>query len=868
MVDAVFEDESWKIRSGGDEIGRVPELPDFPDYFALLVARAAKLAPGKGGVATPADSSPVLMPGLSRTLESADARWGDASSAIEGARAFAWLTFQRPDRQSVAPLIAARSLALLAVVRARDPKAGVEDEVLLSHALGYTRHAETVARSLPPQAPLRLFESREFEKLRSDAAKPGASEATRYLALVSTASSGDFEQWKEARARLFPGNTSAAVIGTGLELDLPQQVEKTDAVFNLRDALPRAVLRELEDPNFVPSGTETLAEFDQKVTAAERARKGFIWDGPALRAAAEAPFYAALDLEAWNEWPETGEGMRLARLVRTSVPLEPATKTAARGSLLMIERTRKQLQRNGQNEAVVASEVRPLAAGLDSRPASRAALAGISADYLDDPLAAENLHRSLFATLGDFDAVQRATSALYLGDWDTVRRLVEAPATTAPEAGEILWEWYRTRAETEALDQEFARLVERFPHDWDVTNRYVSFLRDVRRFDRACLVGERWLARNPGTRQAGQFHAHIRLAHSYVLARQYGKGLALLQSMSESQPFQKAMIERGLAECLMGMGELQEAEAKIRWAYGVTPGEPEVSRIAIMIFWRQGRFDEAAKALAASVRTLSAWDLSQALEGDFAAVFEKAAPDRRSAAVAALAAQGPLRLYATWVPTGFVDLGRNDLAFEVAAQLAAALNGQEDLLVAAYGYLKKARGRDAAAEWLRGRVPPEKRNPLSVKALYAGNDDLLWELIGTPDPKDHPEWVWLFRACALALRPAENATHRAEVLDYYARPDSERYRSFGRYVVGLTDDREILRGSTNARLRSEPAYYLGVRAESEGRLRDACEWYRVAWEAPAASSAQTLAIMRLRSWSGTRQGIWRAEKERAGSSTP
>ena len=867
MAEARFVEGEWRLSAAGEELGRLPELPEFANYFALLVARAAKVPPPKGGAPASSEASVVLLPGLGKTLESVDARWNEPEGFLEAARAFAWVAFQRPDRQDVAPLLPARGLALLAAARARDPRAGLEEEILLAHALGYTRHAETRARSLPPASPLRLFETLEFDQLWSAASKPGASEETRFLALASTASSGDYARWRDARNRFFPGNTSASVIGTGLVLKLPGQVEEGVAEFNLRDALPRAVLRELAEPTFVPATTESLEEFDQRIAAAVAARRGFLWDGAAVRASAEAAFYAPVDMDSWNAWPETGMGGRLARLAGDT-GLEPAAKTGAVGGPLMIQRTTKRLSRSDQNEYVSSSEIRRLAAALDSRPASRAALADLSATYLDDPLAAERLHRSLLLAVGDFDAARRAQSALYVGDWDTVRRLVRAPTTTAPVAVEILWAWYRSRLEKDALDAEFARLVERYPADWDVTSSYVSLLRDLKRYDRACAIGEQWLARNRNARQAGQFHAHIRLAHSYVLAGQYGKGMALLQGMTESDWFQRAIIERGLAECLMGMGRLPEAETKLRTALASTPQEPEVLRDLVVVLWRQGRNDDAAKFLAESTRVLSSWDLSQALEVDFAGVFVDAPADRRSAAVAALAGQGPLRRYATWLPLGFVDAGRPDLAFEVAAQLAASAAQNEDLLIAAYSYLEKAKGHEAAGEWLRGRVPPARRNPMSMKALYTGNDGLLWDLIETPDANDHPEWVWLFRACALALRPADNAPHRAAVLAYYERPDPDRYHRFGRYVVGLSDEQDLSKVENSARMRAEPAYYRGVRAESEGRIREACEWYRVAWETPTATSPRTLAIMRLREWSGSHQGIWRVEKERAEGKAP
>jgi hypothetical protein len=859
-ADATFAGGRWTVRSGGQDVGVLPESPDFPDYFGLLVTRARGLPAERRGTPGRGAAGPVLMPGLAKTLEAIDAKWSQAPAAGEAAYAFAWLTLQRQDRQDVAPLLPARSLALLALARASDPHAGLEAEVLLAQALGYTSHAESLARSLPSGSPLRLFESLEYDALWKAASAPGASEETRYLALVSTGSSGDLAYWKEARSRFFPNDTSAPVIATGLALNLPQQVEAGVADFHLREAVPRAVLRELAQTTAASeSGDEPIAEFDRVLSAAMDARKGSVWDARALQASAEAAFYSALDIDSANEWPTTGTGSRLHQLVREDIPLYPAAQTGAVGGPLMIERTRRKLERAGETEYVATAEIRPLAAALDSRPANRAAMARLFALYLEDPLAAEILHRGLLEVLGDSSTTQKAISALYVGDWNTVRRLVRAPTTTAPVANDILWAWYVSRRDREALDAEYARLVQRYPTNWDVTSNYVNLLRDLRRYDRACEIGERWLARNRSARQAGQFHAHIRLAHSDVLAGKYARGMEVLQAMSESDWFQRAIIDRGMAECLMGMGRLSEAEAKLRAAYATASQEPEVIRDLVILLWKQGRPNEAAKFLADATRVIRAWDLEQAVQGDFAREFLDAPAERRDAAVDAFSRQNALRPYASWLPIGFADLERYDLAFGVVARLSPSVPVDDDLRIAGFGYLEKWKGREAATEWIKGRTPPNRRNFVTMKALYSGNDELLWGLVDPPDPKEHPEMVWLFRACALSLHPEENAPHGPAVLEYYRREDPDRYHRFGRYVLGLDDEKDMLKIEGDAVLRADAAYCFGVRAESEGRFRDACEWYRVAFEAPHASNGRTLAIMRLRSWDARGRGIWALE---------
>lgn len=863
-AEAAFEGGVWKLRVGGQPAGTLTELPDFSDYFDLLVERARQVPPEAGGSSAREADVPFLMPGLRKTLDAVDAEWGRAPALANGARAFARLTFQLPDRNDVSPLLAARALALLAAWRSREPRSGLPEEVLLAHAMGYTRHAEKVAAALPPGEALRLFEARDDEGLRAAANAPGSPELTRFLALVRATAGGDIGEWKQARARYFPDDVSASVIATALALDLPRQVEVDGTHWNVSQAVPRAVIRELGRPGFVPVWVESIEDFDQSLSGALKEAAGPIWDGAAFRAYFEGAFCSAVRLDNWSAWPRSAAGGRLADLFDETSEGRPSERGVeqppAFGGPLLIESTVLDLSHPGGDERA-SKELRRLFARVDARPASRAPLARMAADYLPDPLLAERLHRGVVEAVGDADARSVAASALYLGDRETVRRLLRSPAARVPEVSQILWSWYVSRVDWPELDREFAFHVERFPKEWDVANNYVTLLRDEKKYADACAVGERWLARNRDPKAPGQFHAHIRLAHSEALAGQYAKGLALLEGMTEEAMFQRAIIDRGIAECLMGQGKLPEAQIRLDRARAAAPGEPEIIRDSVILLWRQGRPDEAARALARSVGVLDAWNLNKSLTVDFVECFADHPDARRVAAIDALLAEPALRRYVWWLPGGFAEANRPDLAFQAASQIGDRGQLPMESLIAAYDYLKAAKGREAATQWLENRLPPKERNPISLKAFYTGNDDLLWDLISKPEAGEHPEWVWLARAYAVALRPESNAGHRAEVFAYYERDDPDHYHQLGRYALGLITDADAYALATDVRRRPEIATALGIRADGEGRIRDACEWYRVSVESPWPSGARTIAMTRLRSWAGTRQGVWRIERE-------
>jgi tetratricopeptide (TPR) repeat protein len=856
---ATFENGRWQVRSADAPAGDLPELPDFPDYLALLVVHARSRLPA-AGVAPRADSSapePFLMPGLEDSLRSSERSLAEGDY-VPAARALARLAFQLPDRMDLAPVIPARALALLAAARSRDPNACAEEEVLLAHALGYSKHAEALAAKLPPSSPIRAFEAADGTALVDLASATGASQEARFLAIKRSTRRGDLTIWREARARFMRGDDSIAVIGTGLDIDLPKQVEVSALKEVLIDALPRAVIRDLSKGAKPPEGFEAVSELQTKLKGAVDSARGSLWDEPVVRAYYEAAYYSPLGEDRWPPWAGTGTGTRLMRLAMPESPIAPKPDGDTRGVALLLKGLHRRYQYAPPQTVDAQKEIRAIVPWIDARPAHRSELASFMRWQILDPGASEELYRSLDAVLGDGNPSRKAEAAIYIGDTATVRRLLASPDLTAPEATSILWSWQLAKGEPEALDVEFQRAIARFPHDWDTVNYYLDVLRKRKDYRKGGEVVEQWLARNPDRRTPGRFHAHVRLSHNYVLTHEYAKGLHLLESMTESEPFQKAVIQRGTAECLAGLGRLDEAEKMSRQAAAWMRGDTETRRDLIRILWMRDKNDEAAAMLADEKGAMPEWAVCASLREDLPAAFPPGATQRLDAALDAIVKRPVLTKYPTCLYEGFGDAGRWEDAIRVAEKTGKP-NEHLEVLIQLYGYMRAAKGRDAAAEWLKQRIPEGKRNPLSMKAFYTKNDDLLWDVIGTPSPEDHPEWVWLFRALAFALREPDDGPHRAPLVAHYGKAADDPYDVMGRYLVGLATEADMFAVVARHPGRSEVAYYLGARAQRERRFRDACEWYRVASEASEATSPRNLALRQLNEWSELGQGLWRLE---------
>jgi hypothetical protein len=90
---------------------------------------------------------------------------------------------------------------------------------------------------------------------------------------------------------------------------------------------------------------------------------------------------------------------------------------------------------------------------------------------------------------------------------------------------------------------------------------------------------------------------------------------------------------------------------------------------------------------------------------------------------------------------------------------------------------------------------------------------------------DEEENMWLMRAVAATSGDSIPAEHRREVERHFAKRTANRYRIFGRHLLGLEDEKAVLAAPATRRALSEARYYLGLKAEQAGRLRDAAYWY-------------------------------------------
>ncbi len=150
-------------------------------------------------------------------------------------------------------------------------------------------------------------------------------------------------------------------------------------------------------------------------------------------------------------------------------------------------------------------------------------------------------------------------------------------------------------------------------------------------------------------------------------------------------------------------------------------------------------------------------------------------------------------------------------------------------LIDAYSHLKAYGGKAKAAAWIRSHIPQAMYNPLAMMAYDQEEFDLPWELIDNRPQGKYTEFAWLMRAASWVRSPSQgNRLHM--LLHYYSRDSKDYYYVTGKYLVGLTSQKNVLALMINEKRRCEIAYYIGLRAQATGNYRVAAGWFRISEE--------------------------------------
>jgi len=926
-VEVEFKDGDWEVRYANQVVGHVQELPDFPEFNELLGGWAKSVneqhplrlsGNGKdqpsGEISGRADA--FLAPEVLAGLQEIDRQWNQGhheAALLEAAtRGFVSLVVQEYDEVEIADALAARALAGLALTKSLTTATPDREECLLAEAMGYSTHAESLSAKLAESDPARLYILREDHRLEEMAKSPGSSAEARYLWMVRLAGRGDIQAWTSAERRLYPlGRVPFPVTRTGMWL----------GSFEVRETFPRRIGAAVHEEISRERGPLTFSEalghpltsgrdYLQRALGIQPSRiaadafassldimaakyTGPFLDPESYRAYFSAYYYSALmdqglfyldslssarDAQDFaGQLGTAKEGLAADFKVWYRHLADSAAGPADLNSLLNdlsglpnlggqpLSRTFNELQdRASYGNPLLLAASRGIAARLDTRIEDRRFMGDVALTGARDLKLTEKFYGSVVKAAASLNPTLQGWYASFVGDTQTLMGLALDRKFGVEERAEVLEYMEEQKGiPAQTLRKAFDQLIQDEPGSWALREKYVAYLEKAKDYAGARAVIEPWLEAHQDSRDLDEALARTAFARQLYLEGRYAEAWDMVQPAIKSQ--QGGAMQRG-AMILNKLEKRKEAEKLAREVVARYPDSVFFRAVLAGFYWEWGRPQDAATVLKSAPSALRIIDFQQEFAPKFVEVFKERPEEQALAAFRALVAQGFDGIALMGVTDAMAEARKDDCPFQMVSGLHSGGIGDLTFRVAGYKYLKAVKGPRAALEWVRTAIPPGMYNPTTMMAFSAQEYGLLWDLVEKPTPGFGEDFAWTMRAAASAkLGPGKDA-HRTELVNYYRQHAQGYWETIGRYLVGLASEDEILAQAKSPKERCENAYYLGLRAESEGRFEDASDWYRISVESGLENMGEyRWAYNTLYRWEGKRMSLKRIAAEARGT---
>ena len=848
-------------------------------------------------------------------LQRLDERWRASGPSAElltlGAQGLIALVIQSYDVLEIGDALPGKALAALTLAQALTGEDLTREEALLTYHLGYTSHAQHAASALPVDDPVRAYVSHRDDALAERARAEGAAPLVRYLHALRLAERRDPEQlasWNEAYwtgprfnsvGQLKPAMSMRRFsIHSSLSPHVPYialyELWKATGQHFLRRAAAEFASRRREEDEALAvafrkgSGvdqSELAGQFEGDLAEVYDDFNGPFLDGDAYAAYLSGHFYSAIwqtlrhvldgrssgrGAETWARTLEDAPEGVAAELHRWYFHLSEAANGRPSVQDLLsdieelehlgevaMERTLEELKDQVEyGDLTPARAAKLIAWRLDTRVSHQFALGELLRYDVRDLRRAEAYYRSVLKMSPIDHPWLSIWMARYDDDIDRLLAFIddaELPIDDRTHAFDLLTD-PRPLADDSVIREKARRLLDADPDYWDARSKYLDYLEEQEDYAEALRVTREWLERNEGEAGSAYIFARTAMARFHYYLGEHETAWEWVQPVNSS--FKAGTMGRA-ALIEQALGEHERALRRGRLLVERYPTSAWARSVLAEILWRQRRYDEVAPVVNAPGYPISPWDWRDEIATAFLNVFADQPVEEAATAFAALIRAGISTYTLEDLSAGVSRAGRKDIAFAIQSQLrpTRAIGSLRHPLWAS-GYLRELRDEEEGLEWLRRRIPRDKLNPFSLVAYTYDRYDLLWTLITRPERGRYPSSVWLTRAAAYVASGKLEPPYRTQLFEHFREPAGDDYHAIGRYLLGFADESEVLALATTRQRRCEIAYYVGLKAKSEGRIPDAADWFRVALETESESDYEHgWADDELRAWTNARRSL-------------
>lgn len=469
--------------------------------------------------------------------------------------------------------------------------------------------------------------------------------------------------------------------------------------------------------------------------------------------------------------------------------------------------------------------VKRLIRAMDTRVHHRIELAKYSQERLLDLKMMDRLYQSAFSINPNIDYYQQSLHAFFANDVKKMKAMVKNPNIPPHYRGIIIYNLgiLKGFSSKEQL-QAFQGLVRDHPEKWMLISRFVDFLFKEENYTMAKTVIQDWIDKEYPVGGLERYAAWNKLAETFYLEGNYEMAW---EKISNAISGGMGRTFRQAGNILEKLGEIEEADKAFSAAIYRYPSSVNAIADYSGFLWRHGKYEKAAELIANKKRYISNKGWIGYIGKAFAETFKEKTPEGIFAFDLLKTSVRDNEGMSEMAKTVF-NSGNPVLAFKMQSSLKFGGNGMKILYhqALAFKYLKEFVPKEEAMRWLKKVIHPGHFEFSSMFLFGQKDYESIWSFVRSPDA-----FGWTLRAASTLKYDGISDRDRRKLYQYFALPGLDKIDgSIGKYFLDLVTEEQLLLLAENDENRCVIAYFIGFRAEAEGRYEDASDWYRIALE--------------------------------------
>ena len=875
-IKTILYKNKWYFFKGEKQLWTLSEIPSYNEFMNILVSQVKEISKTNGFAlkqTSPDNTTYKIMDkkiddflsiNLFIVLNEINNKWQKGERTPElirlAAKAYTYLAIQNYEFSDLADPLFSRALSFVAIYKGITGKRLSNEESLLSYSLGYIKDAKKISEDLSENNLIRLFVENEYETLFNGFDNKNSSDIDKYLIIKSFSLLNKKKEWKRFGLKFKRDKRlSLAVFGTLLNFhNFSLDPKSSGILINLVYEKLSEILSKYSESSIKNKLIKKdLISFENLLNFTSKNFNNKFVSPSEFSSFYRNYFYFAIftlgRYYIYNLSSPTVAQKFINKFGRSCVEKFSCEYIKWYNALIQYKKGNIRnsefyketgfidslpvyyhnfaLERLGERapfaDPLILSAVKNIVKKMDTRSEFLYLMMSYDYNYLLNLEETEKLSEVLIKTSPDSFPYAVIIDSLLHRSSAKIFKLLESPTVTPYYKAKALsgWKYYKD-VSIDHIDKEFKKLINANPESYEYVKAYADFLVKNGKKDNAKTIILRWLKMNKNKNSFDYIFARTRLAELYYNDGEYIKAVKVVSPVASTMQGNAMAI---LAKSYYAAGNRKKAVAIVKTIIKRYPDSKKGRAMLAGFYWKNGEYEKAAEVISASPVPINFNEWNNIILPEFTQSMKNRDDNSIITAFSSLIRgifdSYPLILFVDY----YNNKGRTQLAYKLLSVLPLRGQAKFAYLIELYKILKKSKGQSFAVHELKRELPRQYLNILAIFAYDMKSYDLLWTpLFKRPPAGRGREYTWLLKTAVYLMNKVKYGDGYKELLSHYSQGQNKKYYYLiGRYLIGKTPEKKVIKLAGNMKQLCEIAYFIGLKAESEKNFIKAARWYRI-----------------------------------------